>query len=178
MSVASRADWVACEHGVPEEACVRCHPELRPKFESRGDWCKEHGVPESQCLECNPDLDFSPPKAPPAGADVKQIAKGGEDLVALEPHLVRGKVTVFDFGAAWCPPCRKVDEHLYPQLDELVAIRKIDVGSWDTPIAERWLGKVPELPYLVVYDRQGRRRGAISGAKLEELDELIREAKR
>jgi thiol-disulfide isomerase/thioredoxin len=178
MSVASRSDYVICEHRVPEEACVRCHPEQRPKFEARGDWCREHDVPESQCLECNPDLDFAPPKEPPAGADVKTIVEDGRDLPALEPYLVPGKVTLFDFGARWCPPCRKVDEHLFPRLSADVAIRKIDVGAWDTPVAERWLSEVPELPYLIVYDKNGQRRAAISGAKLSEIDRAIQEARR
>jgi thiol-disulfide isomerase/thioredoxin len=178
LSTASRSDYRACEHQVPEEVCVRCHPELAGRFKSRGDWCGEHDVPESQCLRCHPDLDFSPPHAPPPGADVRQIVKSGEALRALEPHLAPGKVTVFDFYATWCPPCRKVDEHLYPRLGTEVAVRKVDVGSWDSPVAEQWLTEVPELPYLLVYDAKGRRRAAISGANLPALDRALEEAKR
>lgn len=180
MSVASSSGWRACVHRVPEEVCVRCRPERAAKFKARGDWCSEHSVPESQCLLCHPDLDFSPPQAPPLGADIAEIASEGSDLPALEPHSVRGKVTVFDFYAAWCPPCRKVDEHLYPLLAERkdVAIRKINVASWDTPIAERWLGSVPELPYLVIYDKSGRKVKAIAGAKLSDIDRAIAEAGR
>jgi thiol-disulfide isomerase/thioredoxin len=180
MSVASRGDWKACEHGVPEEVCVQCEPSRAAKFKARGDWCPEHDVPESQCLKCHPDLDFSPPEPPPAAADVAEIATEGADLVSLEPHRVAGKVTVFDFYAAWCPPCRKVDEHLYPKLAERrdIAIRKINVASWDTPIAERWLENVPELPYLVIYGKNGRKVAAIAGAKLPEIDRAIDEASR
>jgi thiol-disulfide isomerase/thioredoxin len=180
MSVASRHDWKACEHGVPEEVCVRCRPERAAKFKQRGDWCPEHDVPESQCLKCHPDLDFSPPKQPPVQADVKEIGKHGEDLPALEPHRVPGKVTIFDFYAAWCPPCRKVDEHLYPLLGQRndIAIRKINVGSWDTPVAERWLENVAELPYLVIYGKNGQRFGEIAGAQFKEIDQAIAEASR
>src|SRR5688572_22813954 len=99
MSVASRQDWKACEHGVPEEVCVQCQPERAAKFKQRGDWCPEHDVPESQCLKCHPDLDFSPPKAAPAQADVREIAENGAELAALEPHRVPGKITIFDFYA-------------------------------------------------------------------------------
>jgi thiol-disulfide isomerase/thioredoxin len=180
MSVASKRDWKACKHEVPEEVCVQCHPERAAKFKARGDWCGEHAVPESQCLKCHPDLDFSPPKAPPAQADVAEIDTRGGELAALEPHRVAGKVTVFDFYAAWCPPCRKVDEHLYPKLEKRndIAIRKINVESWDTPLAERWLDDVPELPYLVVYAKNGRKVRAIAGAKFAEIDRAIDEASR
>jgi thiol-disulfide isomerase/thioredoxin len=180
MSVARSHDWKACPHRVPEEVCVRCHPERAASFKKKKDWCAEHDVPESQCLECHPDLDFSPPKQPPKTADIVQLVSDGSDLPALEPHLVANKVTVFDFHATWCPPCRKVDEHLYPVLAERsdLAVRKIDIGSWDTPVAERWLQEVPELPYLVVYDKRGKRVAAIAGAKLDELDRALAEASR
>src|SRR5687768_13279433 len=73
MSLASRRDWKACQHNVPDEVCVLCHPERAAAFKARGDWCREHAVPESQCLKCSPDLDFSPPHGPPESADVVEI---------------------------------------------------------------------------------------------------------
>ena len=95
LSVASSQDWKACQHQVPEDVCVRCHPERAAQYKQRNDWCPEHDVPESQCLECHPDLDFSPPRRPPENADVRVIVEDGEDLAALEPHLVSGKFTIF-----------------------------------------------------------------------------------
>lgn len=180
MSVSSRDDWQACEHHVPAEACVQCKPERAASFKAKGDWCPEHDVPESQCLKCHPDLDFSPPKAPPKSADIAVLVADGRDLPSLEPHRVPNKVTVFDFHARWCPPCRKVDEHLYPILEQRadIAVRKIDVGSWDTPVAERWLRDVPELPYLVIYDKQGNQVATVAGAKLAELDDALAKASR
>ena len=180
MSLASKHDWKACPHQVPEEVCVRCHPEMAAGFKAHNDWCREHDVPESQCLKCHPDLDFSPPKPAPAGADVAEIVKEGQELQALEPHLVTGKVTVFDFYAAWCPPCRKVDEHLFPKLAQRsdIAVRKVNVGNWESATSQRWLSDVPELPHLIVYDKRGKKVRAISGAQLAELDAAIAEASR
>ena len=73
-----------------------------------------------------------------------------------------------------------MDEHLYPTLAKRpdIAVRKIDVGSWDTPVAKRWLSEVPELPYLVIFDKKGRRVAAIAGAQLQEIDRALDEASR
>jgi thiol-disulfide isomerase/thioredoxin len=112
----------------------------------------------------------------PAGLDVSVIAPAGE-AVALVPYLVPGKVTVFDFFARWCGPCREVDHHLKEVLTRQsdVAVRKIDVVDWDSPAARKHLRDVPDLPYLVVYGRDGRRVDAISGLDLARLDRALAE---
>lgn len=174
-SVATSTEWTACKHAVPADVCVKCNPELKGEFKKVGDWCPEHDVAESQCLECNPDLTFSPPKEPPKGSDVTLIASGDQKLKDLEPHLAPGKVTVFDFYAAWCQPCHKVNDHLYAKLarGQNFAIRKIDVGSWESDVSEKWLEDIPELPYLVFYDAGGKKIAEISGAKFEEIDAAL-----
>jgi thiol-disulfide isomerase/thioredoxin len=180
LSELSRVDGVAllCEHRVPEQVCVRHHPELIPFFKRVNDWCPPHGVPESQCFKCHPDLSFEPlPELPPE-ADVAWLTKTGEDVGPLETHAVRGKVTVFEFAAAWCAACRKVDGHVYERLakKEPLAFRKLDVVDWDSPLAQRWLLEVPQLPYVVVFAPDGRKVGAISGADLAAIDAAIAEA--
>lgn len=155
--------------------CVKCNPEFEDDFKKVGDWCPEHDVAESQCLECNPDLTFSPPKEPPTGSDVTLIASDKEGISKLEPHLAQGKVTVFDFYAAWCQPCHKVNDHLYAKLarGQNFAIRKIDVGSWGSDVSEQWLEDVPELPFLIFYDAQGKKVAEVSGAKFGEIDDAL-----
>jgi len=115
----------------------------------------------------------------PAGADVRTIAKGGE-LVVIESHLAEGKVTVFDFYAPWCQPCRKVDAHLGALLSARsdVAVRKLDVADWDTPLARHSLARVPTLPYVVVYGKDGTLIAEISGLDLAGLDRAIADGAR
>lgn len=163
-----------CVHGVACEICVKCHPELAPKFKAAGDWCPEHGVPESQCGICHPELVVAPP-APPPGADVRRLVAAGEDLPSLEAEVVRGKVTVFDFYADWCGPCRQVDEHLYALLAARsdVAYRKLNIVSWETPLARHYMKAAPSLPFVVVYGKDGRVAGTISGLDLAALDRAI-----
>jgi thiol-disulfide isomerase/thioredoxin len=117
---------------------------------------------------------------PPEGADVAVIVKDGLDLPDLAPHLVRGKITVVDFSATWCAPCRRVDEHVLAMLGSRpdVAYRKLDIGDWDTPLAQRWLRGVLSLPYVLVYDKAGRRVDAIAGLDLARLDAALARAAR
>jgi thiol-disulfide isomerase/thioredoxin len=165
---------------VPREVCARCNPALVPKFKAAGDWCAEHDTPESQCFACHPDLTFDPLPPLAAGADLVELSKQGEDVPSLEGHAVAGKVTVFDFYAVWCAPCRKVDAHLFPLLAERgdLAIRKLNVVSWETPLAARHLKNVPSLPYVIVYGKDGRRVAAVAGLDLAALDRAIAEASR
>lgn len=169
-----------CEHRVPREVCVRCDPSLVPKFKEARDWCAEHDVPESQCFACHPDLTFEPAAAAPAGADVVEISKAGEDVPDLAAHAPRGKVTVFDFYATWCTPCRKIDAHLAGLLGRRadLAVRKLNVVSWETPLAARYLKDAPTLPFVIVYGRDGRRMDAIGGVNLSALDKAIEKASR
>jgi thiol-disulfide isomerase/thioredoxin len=110
----------------------------------------------------------------PAAADVLEIADRGQ-FVELGAHAVAGKITVFDFYAVWCKPCRKVDAHLRTVAGARtdVAVRQLDVVDWDTPLARHYLADVPALPYVVVYDGRGRYLGAIAGLDLVALDGLL-----
>jgi thiol-disulfide isomerase/thioredoxin len=163
-----------CVHGVACETCVKCHPELVARFKAAGDWCPEHSVPESQCGACHPDVVVAPPQ-PPAGADVKRLVESGEDVPSLDPHVVRRKVTIFDFYADWCGPCLKVDEHIYDLLKRRgdVAYRKLNIVSWGSPLAKHYMAETPSLPFVVVYGKDGKRAGTMSGLKLDELDRVI-----
>lgn len=111
----------------------------------------------------------------PEGADVQTVAQNGEDVPSLDPYLVKGKVTVVDFSAVWCMPCRKVDEHMVKVLASRgdVAYRKFDIGDWDTPLAQRYLKDVPQLPYVIIYGASGQRVDAISGVETTRLDAAI-----
>lgn len=114
----------------------------------------------------------------PEGTDVIAVAKDGEDVPDLAPHLVRGKVTVIDFSALWCAPCRMLDEHMMATLGKRtdVAYRKLDIGDWDTPLAKRYLKGVPQLPYVIVYSKTGQKVSAVSGFDVAKLDAAINKA--
>jgi len=109
-------------------------------------------------------------KRTPAGEpDVKIIAHG--ERIDLAPHAVPGKYTVFDFYAVWCPPCRALSpalEKLAARNRQTLAIRKVDIVDWTMPVAEQH--GIQELPYLVLFDKEGHQLAA--GEKV--FDELAR----
>lgn len=180
LSAASSKEYERCKHKVPKEVCTRCNPQLAARFKEAKDWCPEHDVPESQCFKCHPDLTFEPLPALSEKADLVEIAREGEDVPALEPHAVKGKVTVFDFYAVWCAPCRKIDAHVFELLGKRndLAMRKLNVVSWETPLAKRYLKNVSGLPYVVIYGKSGKRVATVEGIDLKKLDQAIAAAEK
>lgn len=122
---------------------------------------------------------YTPEVVFPQGLDVVQISENGE-ATDIEAHRVKGKVTVFDFHAIWCGPCKKVDRHMLSVLrdNDDVALRKLNVVDWDSELAKMYLQDVPNLPYVVVYGMDGEEVATISGLKLDELDAAIRKGRR
>ena len=68
-----------------------------------------------------------------------------------------------------------VDAHMKKVLATQpdVALRKLDVSDWSTPLARHYLTDVASLPYVVVYGADGRRVMEIVGLNLGALDRAI-----
>jgi len=89
-------------------------------------------------------------------ADVRLISQGRE--VTLEEHLVPGKLVVFDFFADWCAPCRYLTpllERLAEEHPDRLALRKIDVIDWSSPVARQH--GLSAIPHLVLFGPDGAR---------------------
>jgi len=109
----------------------------------------------------------------PEGVDVAWISRG--EAVSLTDNIVEGKVTVFDFYAEWCGPCRLVDRVLIGVLRDHqdVAVRKIDIVDWESEVTGQHLSDVSGLPYVIVYDKRGEWLQSISGLDLDALSLAI-----
>jgi len=83
---------------------------------------------------------------------ISTIVKDGED-VNLKEHAVKGSVTVFDFYADWCGPCK----NLTPKLEEFVKknknvyLRKINIKTWGSAVSKKY--SIKSIPSIWIYDK-------------------------
>ena len=110
----------------------------------------------------------------PAGADVATLSKDGSAVGRLDKLRVAGKYTVFDVYADWCAPCREVDRRLREIVATRtdVAIRKLNVVDFDTPLARELGPSFEALPYLVVFTPTGKKAEVI-GLDLPRLEKAL-----
>lgn len=117
---------------------------------------------------------YLPQEDYPPGADVMLLSPDGRAVGSLEKQRVPGKHTVFDVFAEWCGPCRLVDARLREIVAQRsdVAVRRLNVVDFDTPLASELGPSFESLPYLVVFSPSGKRTD-IHGADFAKLDKAL-----
>jgi thiol-disulfide isomerase/thioredoxin len=109
------------------------------------------------------------------GQQVKVISHGA--TVDITQHLALGNVTVVDFYADWCGPCRKLSPGLeqMARTDPEIALRKIDIVNWKTAVAKQY--NIRSIPQVNIYNRGGRLVGTVVGADIQEVKRYVAQAK-
>jgi len=109
------------------------------------------------------------------GEPIEVISHGAQ--VDISQHLVLGSVTVIDFYADWCGPCRQLSPSLEQMArnDPEIALRKIDIVNWKTAVVQQF--NIHSIPQVNVYDRNGRLVGTALGVDFEKVKSYVAQAK-
>ena len=109
----------------------------------------------------------------PPGADVLDVVQAGE-LAPLE--AAPGRFTVIDFWAPWCEACKTLDRDLRALAAKRpgLAVRRVNIVDFNSPIARRELPGVSVLPHLRLLGGPGQLLYEASGPA----DELLAEVER
>ena len=109
------------------------------------------------------------------GQQVEVISHGAQ--VDIAKHLALGNVTVVDFYADWCGPCKQLSPTLeqMARTDPEIALRKIDIVNWNTAVAKQH--NIHSIPQVNVYNRGGRLVGTVVGVSIEEVKRYVAQAK-
>jgi copper chaperone CopZ len=112
--------------------------------------------------------------------DIVTDTKGNKVDVAAT--LAPGKITVIDFYADWCGPCSvlEVRLHHYMQAHPNVALRRVNIGKWDTPAAAQATRefRAEALPYIRVYNGKGKYVGTVTGGMWDEVLAILEKAEK
>ena len=101
------------------------------------------------------------------GEPIEVISHGAQ--VDINQHLALGNVTIVDFYADWCGPCRRLSPSLeqMARSDAGVALRKIDIVNWRTPVVQQF--NIHSIPQVNVHDRSGHLVGTVVGVDFEKV---------
>ena len=109
------------------------------------------------------------------GQQVEVISHGTQ--VDIAKYLAPGNVTVVDFYADWCGPCKQLSPSLeqMARTDPQIALRKIDIINWKTPVVRQF--NIHSIPQVNIYNRGGRLVGTVVGADIEKIKSYVAQAK-
>ncbi len=109
------------------------------------------------------------------GQEVEVISHGA--AVDITKHLALGSVTVVDFYADWCGPCKQLSPSLeqMARTDPEVALRKIDIVNWKTPVVRQY--NIHSVPQVNIYNRTGRLIGTVVGTDVGDIKRYVAQAK-
>jgi thioredoxin 1 len=109
------------------------------------------------------------------GEPMTVISHGAQ--VDINQHLALGNVTVVEFYADWCGPCRRLSPSLEQMAtsDPEVALRKIDIVNWRTAVVQQF--NIHSIPQVNIYNRSGQLVGTVVGVDFEQVKRYVAQAK-
>ena len=107
--------------------------------------------------------------------DNVKLSAAAKNAVVLK-LVEKGKTTIIDFYAEWCPPCKMLSKVLERMKAPDIVIKKIDIDKEAGLAAE--LG-IDAVPFVAIFDRHGKPAVAFTGYREEEeVRELVGRARK
>lgn len=113
----------------------------------------------------------------PGSREPVRVIKNGGGSADLKDILVPGKITIVDFFAEWCGPCRAAG----PVLEEMaktdpdVYLTKVDIDRWGTPVCEQYA--IRSVPNIRVFGREGKQVGTTTSSPVA-VKQMVEQAKK
>jgi thioredoxin len=114
-----------------------------------------------------------PPAARPKPAILPASSSRAPATGSIQPE--RGKITIVDFYADWCGPCKKIG----PVLEKIaegnsdVVLQKVNVDK-NKDLAQEY--NVRGIPHIIIYDKDGGQVDMIEGADESRVRKAIADA--
>ena len=169
---AAQAAAYSAEQAASQEAFLMQQEQLRRKVaEERSKYWTGQDPLKKQ----GENLPAPAPVIAGRGQQVEVISHGAQ--VDIAQHLALGNVTVVDFYADWCGPCKQLSPSLeqMASTDPEIALRKIDIVNWNTAVVKQY--NIRSIPQVNVYNRGGLLVGTVVGADAAEVKRYVAQAK-
>jgi thioredoxin 1 len=114
-----------------------------------------------------------PPPYHPRSAVVEESNSRSAEKGSIEPE--RGKITIVDFYADWCGPCRKIG----PVLEQIaegnsdIVLQKVNIDK-QRDLAKEY--NVTAIPHIIIFDKLGKEAGTVIGANEARVRQVIKQA--
>jgi thiol-disulfide isomerase/thioredoxin len=169
---AAQATAYSAEQAASQEAFLMQQEQLRRKVaEERSKYWTGQDPLKKQ----GENLPAPAPVIAGRGQQVEVISHGAQ--VDIAQHLALGNVTIVDFYADWCGPCKQLSPSLeqMASTDPEIALRKIDIVNWNTAVVKQY--NIRSIPQVNVYNRGGLLVGTVVGADAAEVKRYVAQAK-
>ncbi len=169
---AAKGAAYSAQHAATQDAFRKQQEELRGRLAEENS---KQRIAQEALKKQQDELRARAATAANRGQPVEVISHGAQ--VDVNKHLALGNVTIVDFYADWCGPCKQISPSLeqMANTDPEIALRKVDIVNWNTGVVKQY--NIRSIPQVNVYNRNGQLVGTVRGVDVEGVKRFVAQAK-